>query len=801
MVLALIIIYTIVFSYLTCLKHYVFASYAYDLGIFSQALYSTIFHGKLFYYTVESYVNPTGTYFAIHFSPILFTLIPFYYILPKPETLLIIGSFILALGALPLYILTRRLTGSNRIAFLVGLIYLIHHALQGANWFDFHLQNFYPVLIFSMYYFFIERRWKLYCLFVILTLMVMESSAFMIMVFAVNLLLANMLTAKSFKESVERVKSKECLILFFTIVIALAWLLFVNIVKNTLFPLDPSFKPLLGATNNWNILYKVEYEDFDPLLRMPLYILFNPEHALEALTYDYHAKFLYIVVLYGPLLFLPLESPLVLSSVILLIPFLLSNYKAYYSIGTQYSLHILPFIFLAFIDVIQKDSKSILIILLKKVYIPIIVAALLFTISISPISPLSYAFLRGPALLWYPDTPLRIDENVKNNHMILELIPSNASVLASNSVFPHVSNRLHAYAIPAGGLWRYNPSLTMEYLLKLVNKSDYIVIRISDCHVQECRYILNLISNSKLFGLYATTKDMLLFKRGYHGDIISFYPKIILDAKDMVLGKHVERINYPEPAIFYPKFAGADVVVYGPYIPIPPGTYKVTYVIMVSEISEGYVAKLDVAYNYGKKILAQYHVYGFTITPRKWANITLIFYTDSLLMDTEFRVFATGISDLYVNKIIIEPLKSGVQQLLTTFNHEDLLFTKNATIDKGLLMHSRDFIDEVFWYGPYITLTPGHYKVEFYIKAVPEPKEEDKIITLDVVSGFRKGQGITLIKVDVYGGTLIRLSSNWYIVRLYLNITATLSDCEFRGLSPSRNHDIFLAYILLEKLR
>ena len=53
-----VIIYTSIFTYHTYLKHLSFSSFAWDLGIFNQLIYSSVFEGKLFYYTPELYMNP-----------------------------------------------------------------------------------------------------------------------------------------------------------------------------------------------------------------------------------------------------------------------------------------------------------------------------------------------------------------------------------------------------------------------------------------------------------------------------------------------------------------------------------------------------------------------------------------------------------------------------------------------------------------------------------------------------------------------------------------------------------------------
>ena len=142
-----IIIYTTIFSISTIRKNYVFNSYAWDLGVFNQVFHNTVFEGKFFRYNADLYLNPSGNYFAIHFSPILFLVLPFYYLFPSIEFLLIFKSLILALGAIPLFYLSKELLENKTLSLFISITYLISPGIHGANWFDFQQQIFLPLFI------------------------------------------------------------------------------------------------------------------------------------------------------------------------------------------------------------------------------------------------------------------------------------------------------------------------------------------------------------------------------------------------------------------------------------------------------------------------------------------------------------------------------------------------------------------------------------------------------------------------------------------------------------------------------
>jgi len=149
--IALSLIYTLIFSYVTILRYYAFEATGWDLGIFMQVMWNTV-HGRLFYYTYELSVVPSGNFLALHFSPILLLVAPFYALFPRAETLLILQSSALGFGAIPLYLLAKKVLNQRLIALTLATVYLLYPPLQGINWFDFHPEAFLVPLLLLVYY-------------------------------------------------------------------------------------------------------------------------------------------------------------------------------------------------------------------------------------------------------------------------------------------------------------------------------------------------------------------------------------------------------------------------------------------------------------------------------------------------------------------------------------------------------------------------------------------------------------------------------------------------------------------------
>lgn len=112
---------------------------AFDLGNMDQAVWNTL-HGHPFRFTnrAEDWYGPP-TRLGIHVEPIILLLAPLYLIHSGPQTLILLQSIALALGAIPLFLLARhRLPELPFVAVAFVASYLIAPALLGSAMWDFH---------------------------------------------------------------------------------------------------------------------------------------------------------------------------------------------------------------------------------------------------------------------------------------------------------------------------------------------------------------------------------------------------------------------------------------------------------------------------------------------------------------------------------------------------------------------------------------------------------------------------------------------------------------------------------------
>ena len=135
----LIVGYIVWMSYETVLRYNTFKATAFDLGNMDQVLWNTI-HGRPFQFTNQGsdfYGPPTRL--AIHVEPIILPLSLLYLFHADARLLLVFQTLMIAAGGWPIYVLTRKYIPTlPLLAPVMVLAYYLMPALLSVNLFDFH---------------------------------------------------------------------------------------------------------------------------------------------------------------------------------------------------------------------------------------------------------------------------------------------------------------------------------------------------------------------------------------------------------------------------------------------------------------------------------------------------------------------------------------------------------------------------------------------------------------------------------------------------------------------------------------
>lgn len=174
--LIIIILYFSVFGYLSIAKFNALDFFnPKDFGLFNQIFWNTI-HGRFF-------LNSTyGSHFACHNSPFYLLLVPFYYLFPNPLTLLILKIMLLALSAIPFYLITRDiLKQATPLPLVVG--FLLFPFIVGQNFSPPHESGYAPLFILFTYYFFRVKKFMPFICFLLITISIKEPYALVAVMF------------------------------------------------------------------------------------------------------------------------------------------------------------------------------------------------------------------------------------------------------------------------------------------------------------------------------------------------------------------------------------------------------------------------------------------------------------------------------------------------------------------------------------------------------------------------------------------------------------------------------------------
>ncbi len=167
-----------------------FSTPTYDFGIFSQMFYSMKEAG-LPMTTVER--DKLLSHFAVHISPIYYLMLPFYCLVPRPETLQVLQAAILASAVIPLWLLGKRHGLHPGLRTLVCVLLLLYPSYAGGTSYDLHENCFLTPLVLWLLYGIDKKNISITAAAAILTLAVKEDAAVYVAVIALYLLLRSLL--------------------------------------------------------------------------------------------------------------------------------------------------------------------------------------------------------------------------------------------------------------------------------------------------------------------------------------------------------------------------------------------------------------------------------------------------------------------------------------------------------------------------------------------------------------------------------------------------------------------------------
>jgi uncharacterized membrane protein len=403
-----------------------FQSPAFDIGIFDQGIW-------LLSRFKSPFVTIMGMHlFGDHASYFLLFVVPLYWIWPNAELLLHLQTLALAVAAIPVFLLGRKVFGSSWMALLPAVGFLLAPALGYMDLENFHPDTFeVPLLLFALY-FMTQRRWRVYLVMVLLLLTIKEDVPLLVVPLGIYV-------AIKFDRKMGIVTAYAGVLWFIIIV----------------FFLGPYFS---GAGPEGLDAYRIPFGGIGGLLRTTFTA---PWQVLaDLLTAD---KIKYLIQLLAPVFFLPLFSSGTLIVVPVLILNLLSTHTYQSNIQYHYTSLTMAGLTAAAIFCLAKVRSA----QRRKALAAVALLAALFS-----------AYAWGPAE-WSRDPATQFDTDYADVQALREavtLIPNDAVVAARPRIATQLAHRQKIYDFPTPFYASYyGPSSLDTQRLPQSDEVEYVV--------------------------------------------------------------------------------------------------------------------------------------------------------------------------------------------------------------------------------------------------------------------------------------------------------------------------------------
>lgn len=466
--------YIVYFSLFSILRYRtLYASY-FDLGIMHQTVFNT-------YKSLQTgdwsrfleLTNPFGSdqikRMAIHNDILLAPIAFLYFIYSGPETLLVLQSVALGLGAWAVFLIAMKILAGKKyhtaLSFVCAFAYLMYTPMQRANIFDFHAVTLTTSLLLFMFYFWLTGRYIWSFLFFLLSIFAKEQIPLLTLFFGIYAIYSRLGGAKGRFFSL------------FVIGISIVWF-FVSM---------KVIIPYFRGTGHFALKY---YGDFgDSPIGVIMGILTNPYSISK---YLFHIDTIrYFWFLLGPLALLPLLSPLHL--LIALPEFainLLSDSWNMRNIIYHYTSAIQPFVFIAAIYGVKKITGF-----LHPRYVIILLLSTSLMFSFVK-SPLPYSLEKDTHPFLYPQAEandvVEWSKILKNEQL---------AISSTGQLAPFFTSRRYYYFFGS------------DY-----NLADYVIIRRNE--------VYNYPEKDKLIPAYETLRQDKKYKLIYKKNQLEIYKKI-----------------------------------------------------------------------------------------------------------------------------------------------------------------------------------------------------------------------------------------------------------------------------------
>jgi uncharacterized membrane protein len=405
-VLAGIVVYGVLMSFIAVTRHHALRTHALDLGYYVQVVWSiAVGYG--------AYVSlPPMHAWGDHLSPVLYLFVPFAWLWPGAVPLLVGQTLILAGGAFAVFGLARQRLRDAGAAAALALLYLVNPSLHGINIRDVHPQAFAIALIPAAALAFERRRYGWCAVALALALAGREDAAIAGVGFGLWMAVAR-----------GRSLAGAAVALASLAVLAVDIALVMPYFRGERYPHLKRYAYLGSSFGEILVSLIVRPWRWVPVALAP-------------------AKLVYLLAMLAPLGLLPLLAPRALAAVLPALAMnLLSSDAVLFHHRSQYQSYVLPFLVIAAIDGYRRLCAAPGRRRERAVVTPAAVLGLAFVVSV---------VLTSRTVNDLMVTRWTLDPGQRAARRLIELVPPDVSASVHERFVPHLATRREIYVFPSG---------------------------------------------------------------------------------------------------------------------------------------------------------------------------------------------------------------------------------------------------------------------------------------------------------------------------------------------------------------
>lgn len=459
------------YSFISVNIHNHFMTFGLDLGYFDETIWK-ISRGVFPY-------SGVGCIWLLedHFQPILYLLAPLYWLWNDVRVLLVFQAIVMVFAALPLYLLSKKITQSINFSFGIVFSYLFFMGTQFAILNEFHQVTIAPLFLGLIFYALSDKKLKLYWLGILGLLFTKEDLTLLIAAIGIGLMI---------KKETRKLGLTTMIIGIAAFIFLVYWLLPAISIKGVYSHMD------FGSAGYTPIdVVKKSISD-------PLFFIKSMVYPMIKLRTIFQSLFTF-----G---FLPIFAPAVY-----LLPLFEDFVSRFIYSGPQFTKwglvnhHAATSAMLLAISSVYGAWRLVSLIKLQKdrtkTFTIVGLIIIFSTISADVI-------FHGPVNSLFKKQFYEDEQWMKDDREVLSEVPQNASVGTQNNLAPHLTHRDNIYRLPYG--------LNSEYMVVDLHDGPNKYAPLSFSEMKD--FVGNLLTTKRYSVIYQKG-DAMLLKRNYKTDI------------------------------------------------------------------------------------------------------------------------------------------------------------------------------------------------------------------------------------------------------------------------------------------